>query len=82
MVNEFDAGTIKTKVCQYATTLDCTLIDYYDYVNLRETPIRVGDQVIITATYPYQPLTPGLNLILGDTPTVQSSVTLAPYYQQ
>ena len=50
-----------------------------------ENPANQLDQIIIIASYRYQPITPGLNLIRNpENPIllrVQSSATLAPSYQ-
>ena len=89
IVHAFNKTEIENFVKDKVTGLDPDRIDFLETPDpdgfLRETPAIIGNQIVIIASYDYQPITPGLNLIRNpEHPIllqVQSFATLAPINQ-
>ena len=87
MVHPFDPAELENLVIEKATSLDSSHIDFIKFPDEYgvQTPAIIGNQVIIRASYDYQPITPVLFIFLSGENilklTVQSSATLAPRYQ-
>lgn len=75
-----DITDIKDTVRSYAGALDPSLINFPTFT----VPTSTNHYITIVVTYPYQPITPGLILILGSSNSItlraQSSALTAPTF--